>query len=104
MRGRFGTRGSGRYLLRPGARRRATPFIQAVLRSGRHRSLAGTTGALGVAIQPRLLWRPPRDIRTGSRRPRVGAAHAGADLRPVQGTAQARLARARAARPAADTP
>ena len=51
---RFGARGSGRHLFRPGARRRATPFGQAVLRPRRHRSVAGSTGALGAGIQSRL--------------------------------------------------
>src|SRR6202030_2082412 len=104
MRRRFGADGSGGYFLRPGAGRQAIPFFQAVLRSGWHRSLAGSAGALGAGIRPRLFRRPSRDIRAGYYRSRVGAADAGADPRPIERTAQAYLACTRAARPAADTP
>src|SRR5258708_31246788 len=103
MRGRLGASGPGRNLLWPRAGRRAAPVIEIVLRPGRYRAVAGSAGALGAGIQPRVLRRAPPHRRARDRRSRLGAADARAAPRPLPRAAQTHLADAPVVRTPAAT-
>src|SRR5437588_342012 len=104
MRCRPGGGRSGEHYFLRWAGKRATAFVETVLRTGRHRSLAGSASVLGSGVQSWVFWRSPRNLRASDRRSRIGAPDANADPRALERTAQTHFARAWTAGATADTP